>query len=160
MKKLTPTFLGLILCLFVSVAAGLSQTPFTTDDADVTDRGKFHLEFLNEYDLLQKSAHPSLRQDSAVARFALGLRKNVEFGLDIPVVTVFNAHDTMPRRPFGLSDISAHLKIKLKDEKDGSRLPALAIAFYARFPTGSASRSLGSGVNKLPVVWRGAKEPD
>ena len=34
---------------------------------------------------------------------------------------------------------------------DGSHLPAFAIALYTRLPTGSASRSLGSGVTNYQL---------
>lgn len=129
----------------------LSQTPFTTDDAEVTDKGKLHFELLNEYDVLQTSLYPNLRQDVAISRFAYGLIKNVEIGVDVPIVTLFNAAGTIPRRPFGFSDIGAHVKAKLREEKEGSRLPAFAVAFNLRFPTGNAANSLGSGVTNYQL---------
>lgn len=130
----------------LAVARSEAQTPFTTDDAEVTDKGKFHLEVLDEYDLLQKALVPSLRQDSALTRVSYGAAKNVELGIDVPVLAIFNAAGTVPQTSFGFSDIAFHIKVKLREEKEGSRMPALAGAFYVRFPTGDASRSLGSGV--------------
>ena len=132
-------------------AHGAAQTPFTTDDAEVTDKGKLHMEVLNEYDLLQGSLAPALRQNSLLTRVSVGIAKNVEIGVDVPVLTVFNAGGTVPQTPLGLSDIAAHVKIKFNDEKEASRLPAFAGAFYVRFPTGSASRSLGSGVTNYQL---------
>ena len=55
-------------------------------------------------------------------------------------------HFTVPQRAFGQSDASLHVKVKLREEKETSRLPAIATAFYVRLPTGSVSKSLGSGV--------------
>ena len=137
----------LLIVLVGSAYVGVSsQTPFTTDDAEVTDKGKLHFEMLNEYDLLQRSLSPSLRQNTALARLAYGIHKNIEIGLDVPIVTIFNAKGTSPQRPFGLSDTSLHIKIKFHEEKKSSRLPALAAAFYVRLPTGKTSASLGSGV--------------
>ena len=54
--------LVLVLALITGASA---QTPFTTDDAEVTDKGKVHLEVLNEYDLLPGSLAPALRQNSS-----------------------------------------------------------------------------------------------
>ncbi len=137
---------ALLLLLWISPFIAKAQTPFTTDDADVTDKGKYHFELLDEYDELQKSLYPNLRQNTVTSRFAYGLVKNVEVGADVPVVTIFNAPGTVPRRPLGLSDASFHIKVKLHEEKETSRLPALAAAFYVRVPTGKTSDSLGSGV--------------
>lgn len=116
--KQTKFFVGaaLALLLWLTPLIARAQTPFTTDDAEVTDKGKFHFEFLNEYDSLQKSLHPSLRQDAATSRFAYGLVKNVEIGVDVPIVTIFNARGTVPQRSFGLSDTSFHVKAKLLEE--------------------------------------------
>lgn len=52
-----------LLLLVASTAE--AQQPFVTDDADVTPQGKFHFEFSNESDLLQRSSFPNLRQNTA-----------------------------------------------------------------------------------------------
>src|SRR6266550_5778469 len=39
-----------------------AQQPFVTDNTDTTPKHHFHFEFSNEFDLLQRSALPSLRQ--------------------------------------------------------------------------------------------------
>lgn len=145
MKFCRRLIFALLLLLLNSPLTAEAQTPFTTDDADVTDKGKYHFELLDEYDELQKSLYPNLRQNTATSRFAYGLLKNVEVGIDIPVVTIFNAPGTVPRRPLGLSDASFHVKVKLHEEKETSRMPALAAAFYIRVPTGKSSDALGSG---------------
>ena len=137
---------AVVLFVLVFLTVGRSQTPFLTDDADVTDKGKVHLEFVNEFDVLQTSLHPSLSQNTFVARFAIGVHKRIELGIDVPAIAIFNSREASLRRSSGISDINAHIKIKLIDEHEGSRLPAFAVAFYTQFPTGKVSKSLGSGV--------------
>jgi len=139
-----------LLCTFLSAAAS-SQTPFVTDDADVTERGKVHLEFLNEYDVLQRSAEPSLRQNATLLSVTVGVYKNVEVGVEVPAIIIFNTADTIPRRPLGLSDVGANVKMKLNSEKPGSRMPALGFVFAVRFPTGNRARDLGSGVANYQI---------
>ncbi len=143
-------FVFFLLC-FAEYGSISAQTPFTTDDAEVTDKGKLHFELLNEHDLLQTSLYPNLRQNVTTSRFAYGLVKNVEIGVDVPLVTIFNAHGTVPLRPFGISDTSLHVKAKLHEEKKNSRLPAFAAAFYVRLPTGNDAKSLGSGVTNYQL---------
>jgi len=43
---------------FLSSSRVDAQIPFYTDDADTTEKGKFHIEFFNEHDWLKKSSHP------------------------------------------------------------------------------------------------------
>jgi hypothetical protein len=38
------------------------------------------------------------------------------------------------------------LKAKLRHEREGSRLPAVTVVFYAEAPTGSTRKQLGSGL--------------
>jgi hypothetical protein len=122
-----------------------AQTPFVTDDAEVTDLKHLHFEAVTEYDFLQSSLYPNLRQFSGLFRISYGIHKRLEVGLDAPLLSVFNAAGTTPKSAFGVSDVSLHVKARLREEKDNSRMPAIAVAFYARFPSGDAARSLGSG---------------
>jgi hypothetical protein len=56
----------LILSLsLLTPSSAQAQQPFVTDDANVTPKGHFHFEFSNEFDLLQRSSYPSLRQNTA-----------------------------------------------------------------------------------------------
>ena len=48
--------LAVLFCLLPLKAA--AQQPFFTDDADVTGKGKLHLQFADEYDILQRSLYP------------------------------------------------------------------------------------------------------
>jgi hypothetical protein len=38
------------------------------------------------------------------------------------------------------------LKARLRDEREGSRLPAVAVVFYVEAPTGSTRKQIGSGL--------------
>ena len=55
-----PCRLNWIFFLFVFVfllsSPVYAQIPFYTDDADITKKGKFHFEFFNAHDWLQKTA--------------------------------------------------------------------------------------------------------
>jgi hypothetical protein len=50
-----------------------AQQPFSTDDADVTPAGKVHFEAFDEYDWLQHSQVPHLRQNTLNMRINYGL---------------------------------------------------------------------------------------
>src|SRR5215208_5483408 len=96
---------GLVcLLLLALVPAARAQQPFVTDDADVTDKGKFHLEFSDEYDLLQPDAFPNLRQNTTSLELDYGLFKGVELDVEAPLIAIFNARGTSPRTAFGLGD--------------------------------------------------------
>lgn len=49
-----------------------NQIPFYTDDADITPKEKFHFEFFNEHDWLQKSSLPGERQN--ISNFTLNYK--------------------------------------------------------------------------------------
>jgi len=71
----------LILSLSLLTAAASSaqaQQPFVTDDANVTPKGHFHFELSNEFDLLQRSSYPSLRQNTADFELDYGIGGGVE----------------------------------------------------------------------------------
>jgi hypothetical protein len=56
--------LGLVLLLLLAATAH-AQQPFVTDNTDTTPKGHFHFEFSNEFDWLQRSAFPNLKQNTA-----------------------------------------------------------------------------------------------
>jgi len=66
------------LLTFVLAAPLSAQLPFYTDDPDVTDRGKFHFEFFNEFDALQHPQFPNLRQNTANFKLNYGLPYNLD----------------------------------------------------------------------------------
>ena len=136
-----------LLLLLAPASVARAQQPFVTDDADVTDKGKLHFEFSNEFDLLPASAFPSVRQNAASFELAYGLVENVEVSVEAPLITIFNARGAAaPRAVFGLGDTSLSVKYNFLKERDGSRRPALAASFSLETPTGDAARRLGSGV--------------
>src|SRR5207247_5132647 len=70
---------------------GLAQQPFLSDDAEVTERGKVHFEYANQYVLLQKSFYPNLRQDTNNFVIQYGLFEHVEVNMDFPLIAIVNA---------------------------------------------------------------------
>jgi len=132
--------------LFPSSSLAYAQIPFYTDDADTTGKGKFHLEFFNEYDWLQKSSFPGKGQ--LISNFTLnyGLTDRLELGINAPVVTIFNSRESGIGNPTGIGDIQLGVKARLLDEREGSRLPAVSVVFYVEAPTGSTEKQIGTGV--------------
>ena len=149
-EKPTPKILFLFLAsisfLLLSCAAVLGQQPFYTDDADVTPRHHFHFEFSNQYDLLQRSASPSLRQNTADFELDFGLFENVEVGIEAPLITIMNAQGTLPQTPTGIGDTNLSVKWNFHKEQEHSRMPALALSFDFEMPTGNVNEQLGSGL--------------
>jgi hypothetical protein len=139
--------LQIAIACFVLLAPPLvrAQQPFYTDDADVTDQRKFHLQISNEFDLLQRSAYPSLRQNTAVFELDYGLLDRVEIGVDGPLIAIMNSRVISPRTPFGFGDLDLHIKYNFLKEREGSRRPALTATFSVELPTGDAKQQLGSG---------------
>jgi Putative MetA-pathway of phenol degradation len=120
-----------------------SQIPFYTDDPAVTERGKWHFEFFNEYDALQLQ-YPNLRQNTANYKLNYGLPLNLELDVDVPYLLIFRAAGT--RDTTGGGDTNLGIKWEFHKESRGSRLPALGASLYIEFPTGDASQQLGSGL--------------
>jgi hypothetical protein len=135
----------LALLFFLSIPA-VSQQPFVTDDADVTPKGRFHLEFSNEFDWLQRGSLPNVKQNTADLALGYGLFERVEIGIAAPFLTIINQVGTVPQRVTGIGDLNISLKYNFLRERENSRRPALAIAFNLELPTGDADRQLGSGL--------------
>ena len=139
-----PGFLLWLLILFVTTIN--AQQPFVTDDADTTPKGKFHFEFSNEFDWLKRSSFPNLRQNTADFELDFGLFDGVEIGIESPWLTIFNDAGAAPRRVSGVGDTNVSLKYNFHQEREHSRIPALAIGLNLELPTGAAKRQLGSGL--------------
>jgi len=135
--------LSSLLCLHPSKA--LAQQPFYTDDTDVTNKGKLHFQFSNEYDLLQRISYPARTQNTAVFELDYGLFKGVEIGVDAPLLAIHSASFVRPRTAVGIGDVNFHLKYNFYKEREGSRLPAFALNMTIELPTGDTSKQLGSG---------------
>ena len=123
-----------------------SQQPFYTDDSDVTPKGHFHFEFSNEFDWLQRSAFPALRQNTADFELDYGLAPGLEVGIEAPLLSIQNSRQSTTRSATGIGDTNLSLKYNFKQEHERSRLPAMAIVVNLELPTGSVKRQLGSGL--------------
>ena len=135
----------ILLLAALSAVTARAQAPFVTDDTGVAEYHRFHFEFNNEYDFLQDSARPNLRQDTANFKFSYGIWHNVEIGFDNQLLGVFNAPDAfLPRTAVGYGDLD--LSAKWAFLKEGRRRPGLAASLNIEVPTGDAKRQLGSGV--------------
>lgn len=135
-----------LLLLVFGAATAKAQQPFVTDDADVTPKGKFHFEFSDEFDLLQKSAFPSLKQNTADFELDYGLFERVEIGVAVPLLSILNAAGTSPKTVTGNGDMNLSVKYNFLRERENSRLPAMTIAVNFELPTGDTDRQLGSGL--------------
>jgi hypothetical protein len=132
----------ILLLLFIP-APVVAQLPFYTDDPAVTERGKWHFEFFNEYDILQLQS-PSLRQNTANYKLNYGLPFNLEVDVDAPYLAIYRAVGTP--NSFGNGDLNMGIKWEFHKESAGSPLPAFGVSAYFEFPTGDATQQLGSGV--------------
>lgn len=137
------------LLLFLLCAPPLSaraQQPFATDDSDVTDKGKVHLQVADEYDLLQRALYPGKTQNTTGVEVDYGLWKGVEVGFAPPLLALHSARVVSPQTVFGLGDSTLHVKYNFYKEREDSRLPALAVSGVIQFPTGDAGKRLGTGL--------------
>jgi hypothetical protein len=133
-----------IAVLFAHSAAG--QQPFLTDDADTARKHQFHYEMINEHDFLQHSQFPNLRQNMTKFQFNYGVTDHLEIGVDGPLLAIFNAPGSQYLLPVGIGDINSAMKYRFHDEHEGSKMPALTIAFDIEIPTGNVQKQLGSGL--------------
>ena len=133
----------LLHCVLPGAASLRAQLPFYTDDTGVTEQGKWHFEFFNEYDALQLQ-YPNLRQNTANFKLNYGLPRNLELDVDVPQLAIFRA--AAADRSIGMGDLNLGIKSSFNKESKGSRLPALAASLYIEFPTGDSRQQLGSGL--------------
>jgi hypothetical protein len=143
-----PQFLfgcALLAVLSLLPSRALAQQPFYIDDTDVTDKGKLHFQFSNEYDALQRLSYPAKTQNTAVFELDYGLFKGVEIGIDAPLLAIHSASFVRPRTAAGIGDVNFHLKYNFYKEREDSKLPAMALNMNIELPTGDTSKLLGSG---------------
>jgi hypothetical protein len=133
----------LLFCTFSIAEPLMAQLPFYTDDPAVTEPGKWHLEFFNEFDLLQLQ-YPNLRQNTANYKLNYGLPFNLELDVDAPYLAIFRAVRTPGS--VGVGDINLGVKWEFHKESQGSYAPSLGASLYIEFPTGDTSQQLGSGL--------------
>ena len=142
--RLTLRFLLPLFCVLCVCVPLCAQLPFYTDDTGVTEPGKWHFEFFNEYDALQLQV-PNLRQNTANFKLNYGLPHNLEVDVDSPYLSIYRTSGNQPSN--GIGDTNLGIKANFHKEAPGSRVPALAASFYIELPTGDASQQLGSGLN-------------
>lgn len=135
-----------LLFIFWSSSPAFAQIPFYTDDADTTEKGKFHFEFFNEHDWLQKSSLPGKTQNTTNFTLNYGLNDRIEVGVNAPVLRISNSRQSLLGSASGMGDTQLGVKVKVHDEREGSRLPAMSVVFYVELPTGSVRKQMGSGL--------------
>ena len=122
----------------------LAQLPFYTDNPAVTDRGKFHFEFFDEYDALQLQ-YPNVHQNTANYKLNYGLPWNLELDMDVPYLAILRAA-AAPDAIGGGGDTNLGIKWEFHKQAPGSHVPAVGASLYIEFPTGDSSQQLGSGL--------------
>jgi hypothetical protein len=137
-------FSALLVCGLWHAASLHAQLPFYTDDSEVTEPGTLHFEFFNEYDGLQSSQYPNLRQNTANFKVNYGLPWNLEVDFDVPYLSVYRSKGIDSSN--GVGDADMGLKWKFRKADPGDRLPALAATMYIEAPTGNVREQLGSGL--------------
>jgi len=137
----------ILLALFALAPSTVrAQQPFYTDDTNVTPKDKLHFEFSNQFDFLQRSSFPNLRQNTASFELGYGLLEGVEVSIETPLLAIFNARGTSPRTVVGIGDTNLSVKYNFRQERESSRLPAMSVSLSVELPTGDTARQLGSGV--------------
>jgi len=131
---------------FLSSTSAHAQLPFYTDDADTTPKKKFHIELSNEHDWLQRSSLPGLRQNTTVFTLNYGLTDRIELGINAPLIKIFNERSARLGNSTGIGDTQFGVKVRLLDEREGSKHPAAGVVFYVEAPTGSVRKQIGSGL--------------
>src|SRR5687768_5500158 len=147
--KLPVVFFLVALFFFCNFPVVTAQQPFITDDADTTPKRKFHFEFSNEFDWLQRSAYPAVQQNTADFELAYGLFEDVELSVAVPLLTIFTDSESLPRRVSGIGDMSASVKYNFLKEREKARRPALAVTVNLELATGDIRRQLGSGLTDV-----------
>jgi hypothetical protein len=137
---------GLLALLLSAPDAGaFAQQPFVTDNAGVTPKGAWHVEYFNEFAALSKSASPDLRQDWSNFVVQYGLLPGLEVNVDFPILLIQRGAQSTLSSAFGLGDVDFAAKYNLITEDPAGIRPALAITGAVEFPTGNKSTQLGSG---------------
>ncbi|HEY0747213.1 MAG TPA: hypothetical protein VGD63_10965 [Steroidobacteraceae bacterium] len=121
-----------------------AQAPFYTDDTGVTEPGTLHVEASDEFDGLQATQYPDLRQNTANLKVNVGLPHGFELDVDAPYITIERPYGTRSSR--GIGDTNLGVKWRLPEASTASHLPAFAVSFYTEFPTGDTRQELGSGL--------------
>lgn len=134
----------LLFCTLVVIKPAAAQLPFYTDDPSVTEPWKWHFEFFNEYDFLQNSEYPNLRQNTDNFKLNYGLPFGLELDVDAPYLYIDRAVG-IPSSD-GTGDTNMGIKWEFRKPVEGSHAPALGASIYIEVPTGNVRQQLGSGL--------------
>jgi hypothetical protein len=136
----------LLLMIWGIFCAGplVAQMPFYTDDPDVTDRGKWHFEFFNEFDGLQSSQYPNVNQNTANFKLNYGLPYNLELDVDSPYLSIYRTGGSQTSTGPGDTDMGVKWNFHKAPRPLSS--PALSASLYIEFPVGNTREQLGSGL--------------
>jgi hypothetical protein len=148
-----PLIVGLLALAALAASSGrvAAQTPFLTDDAEVTPRGHWNFEYFNEYAVLPRSAFPDHWQETNNFVVQYGLLRNLELDIDFPIILINRYTAAVLPDAFGFGDLDFAAKYKFFDEDlDGWR-PGFAASFAVEVPSGNPATQLGSGYTDL--VW-------
>lgn len=132
------------LCMLFSAGPLYAQMPFYTDDPSVTEPKKLHAEIFDEFDGLQSSQYPDLRQNTANFKINASPVRGLELDIDAPYLTIDRAAGTETSR--GVGDTNLGVKWNMRETPPNTKLPAFAVSFYVELPTGNAQQELGSGL--------------
>jgi hypothetical protein len=131
----------------------LAQQPFNTDNADVTEGGKRHVECSDEYDRLPDEAFPDIHQNTMVCKVAFGMPHNIEVGADAPILAIGRTSTGTPRTSLGIGDTDFAIKWNFRKPPDGSRGFSLGAGLNIEFPTGRSKEELGSGLHDYVATF-------
>lgn len=140
---------SVVVVLLLDATPVRAQQPFYTDDADVTAQGRFHLEFSDQFNYLQRSARPARRQNTADFEVDYGVLNGLELGLESPLLTIVRVRRHRRRTVTGIGDTNIGLKYKFNDARPDSPWPTFAATLNVEFPTGDTARGLGSGLTDV-----------
>jgi hypothetical protein len=130
-----------LLLLLSGICGGkqsFAQLPFYTDDPAVTGTGTLHFEFFDEFDGLQSSQYPNLRQNTANFKLNYGLPYRLELDVDAPYLSIFRAIGV--QNSAGPGDTNMGVKWNFRALSQGSRVPSLGVSLYIEFQCASATQ--------------------
>lgn len=134
----------ILLSLFFGADPSSAQIPFYNDDTGVTETKTLHVEVFDEFDGLQSSQYPDVRQNALNVRLNFSPWKGLELDVDVPYLGIYRAPTAPTSR--GVGDTNLGAKWSLREALPDSTLPALAVSFYFELPTGDSRQELGSGL--------------
>lgn len=93
MRSLLPGPVFAVFLLAVATTVTLSNPSSLT--LQTRPKRHFHFEFSNQFDLLQRSSFPSLKQKTATFELNYGLLDDLEIGIEVPLLTNYQFRDNM-----------------------------------------------------------------